>query len=607
MKGDGWPTFSFAEALKPPEGWKTDCAILTTYSADLVAIVAVLLSLSGCDLENRRTGSRVELVRALEALRGRVCVLAQAGRVVVPDAPNQILKLFDKFVKSVQSDETAQSWHPKAAFIRYHKVDNPKELQWRVWLGSRNLTCSFNWEAGLVLASRPDARGIKIDDLASTAEALAQRAKLPNLKSGDAREQFERLTWDCPPGCEVKRVRLFGPGLRGEYPVIPEDTERLIVVSPFLDRATVLSAARWGGDNTRRVLLSISMDLQRLLQKDPAVFQGYHYLQTQPRPDLPAEGADIVGEDAPTAIEIIEGEDEAPTGLHAKLIYAAKGKRRQLWLGSANATARGWTGRNFEIVAELTISRETALALEDFVASCPLFIAGLRSPPPDRDEEILEKARNILSARWSLRQRLVGGELEILASTPPPISDRTIQIDVATLDGAWMPWPRTVDTLAVQRAKSWQRTDFLQIRVIRGKRKCAWIQFAPCEPPPDEERDRAIIGQYLDPQSFLAWLRSLLADEPTRPAGGDWDAEGPASGQPAAKLRRGTDRHLAPTVEEILRSWARDPSAFKTANAKVQTYLTELERRAEERTATEDTALLRQFRSLWMTLSSELL
>src|SRR5882762_9381556 len=100
MKNEAWPTFSFTELLRPPEGWRTDCAILSTYSADLVVIVTALLALTGCDLDNRRTGSRVELVKAIEALRGRVRVLAQVGRLAIPNTPRPILKLLDKFVRT---------------------------------------------------------------------------------------------------------------------------------------------------------------------------------------------------------------------------------------------------------------------------------------------------------------------------------------------------------------------------------------------------------------------------------------------------------------------------------------------------------------------------
>jgi hypothetical protein len=86
---ESWPNFSFTELLKPPDGWQTDYAILSTYSAVLVVIVTSLLALSACDLESRRTGSRVELVRAIEALRGRVRILAHQGRVVSRPHPSR--------------------------------------------------------------------------------------------------------------------------------------------------------------------------------------------------------------------------------------------------------------------------------------------------------------------------------------------------------------------------------------------------------------------------------------------------------------------------------------------------------------------------------------
>src|SRR5258708_2176777 len=180
MSKDGWPRFSFTELLKPPEGWRTDHAILSSYSADLVVILTSLLALSGCDLESRRTGSRVELVRAIEALRDRVRILAQEGRVPIPGT-KPILKLMDRFLATVVTDETQRSFHAKLALLRFHNLQNPEERQWRIWLGSRNLTQALNWEAGLVLVSRADGKGQRIEGLAALGEAMAARAKLPGL------------------------------------------------------------------------------------------------------------------------------------------------------------------------------------------------------------------------------------------------------------------------------------------------------------------------------------------------------------------------------------------------------------------------------------------
>jgi hypothetical protein len=605
MSKESWPNFSFTEVLKPPEGWRTDHAILSTYSADLLVIVTSLLALSGCDLENRR-GSRVELVKAIEALRGHVRVLAQEGRVAIPNVPVPILKLLDKFLSTVVTDERESSFHPKAALLRFHNIDDPEDRQWRIWLGSRNLTRALNWETGLVLVSRSDGKGQHIEGLAAVAGELAARAKLAGLPARTVRAEISKVTWECPAGCEISRISLLGPAFDKGFPKPPADTERMFVVSPFLDAKTVRMAAGWGGPKTRRTVVSTDVEFQRLLHGDGQVFAGFENLCRLPAPELPLEGAVTFGEDNGAAAELIDGEEPQPAGLHAKLLFAAKGTRRQLWLGSANATERGWQGRNVEIVAELTMSRDVAEGIEAFVETCEAFTPATSRAEVDEDELALEKARKILSGRWSLRQ-LIGDEgLEIRASAPLPITDPAIQVEVGVMGGSWNTWPAGADRIVLAIQRLWERTDFVQIRVSRGDKVCAWLQIAPCDPPPDDKRDHALIAQFLDPHTFLWWLRSLLADSPAEAAGGDWDADVSKLPKTSPSDSHAADLGSMPSIEEILRAWARDSAAFMSADQKVKAYLDELERRAMESSAASDVQLLKTFRQTWDTLASEL-
>jgi hypothetical protein len=119
-------------------------------------------------------------------------------------------------------------------------------------------------------------------------------------------------------------------------------------------------------------------------------------------------------------------------------------------------------------------------------------------------------------------------------------------------------------------------------------------------------RDTGLIAQYLNPHTFLSWMRSLLTDVTPDGGGRDWDSDDdPPKGKPS-KRSRTLDADAVPTVEEILRAWARDAAAFKNANEKVRTYLCELERRAAETDAQLDAKLLRAFRETWETLAGEL-
>jgi hypothetical protein len=95
-------------------------------------------------------------------------------------------------------------------------------------------------------------------------------------------------------------------------------------------------------------------------------------------------------------------------------------------------------------------------------------------------------------------------------------------------------------------------------------------------------------------------------------AGGDWDAdlEKPdrtkrSDGTTSRKSTQG-DLGDVPNIEEILRSWARDPAGFASADQKVTAYLAELERRANESGSAADAKILKKFRETWDTLAREL-
>lgn len=609
MKPEAWPAFSFTDVLRPSEGWKVEHAILATYSADLVVVATALLALTGCDLNHRRTGSRVELVKAIEALRGRVRVLAQANRIAIPRKARSILKLMDNFLGVVSTDENTSSWHPKIALVRYHRVEDPTDRQWRVWIGSRNLTDALNWDAGMVLTSRADGRGQTVSGLVELVCDLTGRANLTDIVPAEIKTELAALTWECPAGCKVIQVDLFGPRLASGFPAPPKDIERLLVVSPFLDPSAdasiVREVAQWGGANTHRTLISTAPELQRLWELDADVFNGFAKVCTLPFPELPVEGMALLDEEA-APVETVDGEDLPPAGLHAKLLLATSRTRRLLWLGSANATRRAWDGRNFEVVAATQVSRDTADALIEFATNGEEF-----KPSPTRvtvnpHEQALEHARKALSAAWTLRQEFHDAEARIIATAPPPLIESDVRLEVAALGGSWNQWPVGESRLLLPGQRLAHRCDLVQVRLLSGDCMCAWLQLAPCDPPPDVARDRALIAQYLDPRTFVLWIRSLLADEPENAGDSDWDDDGEGRTGSAASRDNQSDLGLLPSIEEILRAWARDADAFRSADEKVRTYLPELERRAGESNNPGDVHLLQTFQKTWNTLAFEL-
>jgi hypothetical protein len=606
MKTEGWPTYSFTECLRPPDGWTTRHAILSTYSADLTVVVTALLALSGCEFDLQRTGSRVELVQAIEGLRGRACVLAQAGRVLVPNTPRPILKLLDQFTKFVGSDERSSSWHPKAALVCFQSKEDESDRQWRLWLGSRNLTRSSNWEAGLNLVSRSDGKGQHIPGLVDAGVTLAKQANLPTLSAKSISEQLTGLTWECPAGVEVERIDLLIPGKSHGFPLPPNDTELVYVVNPFIDLRTAQTIAKWGGPDTRRTLVSTRTELQRLSGNNKEVFADFLAVRVQPSPDLPAEYADVHNEETVVNSELLESESLPPSGLHAKLFLAIKGARRQLWLGSANATARGWLGGNSEIVAQMRISRDAANGLEDFVSNCEEFVPSLIDASTDEDEMLLEEVRKTLSVQWELRQEIREDNVTVISTRPPLLSFTNVLLEIALLGEVWKKWPTEASSVTFSGMRPRERSDFIQIRISVGEMSCSWLQIATCHPRPDDDRDHAIIAGYLDAHTFIMWIRSLLADDLTANSGSEWDAEDSSLGHASDGNRKNGLTEIVPSIEEVLRAWTRDSSAFTRTDEKVKAYLNDLQQRVAESGKASEIELLTSFRSMWESLASEL-
>src|SRR5436189_6168229 len=113
MSTHRWSNVSYLDAIRPEPGWRTDCALLASYSADLVALVAALLALAGLD-DDRGSGSKVDFANTIERLADRVLLIAQAGRLMAPAKTPKILAVLDRYVREVNLNETVASWHPKA-------------------------------------------------------------------------------------------------------------------------------------------------------------------------------------------------------------------------------------------------------------------------------------------------------------------------------------------------------------------------------------------------------------------------------------------------------------------------------------------------------------
>ena len=539
-------------ALRPGSGQTVSRAVVTTYSLDLVAMLGLVLALGG-DAETEFEASPLGLVKAFDRARGKLLVLHQLGRVVAPSAHRSVLPLLDTMVHAVASNERTASWHPKIALARYA---SDAGIEWRFWIGSRNLTGSTDRDAGLLLVTSKAKAARPVPDIRGLAEDLLSDARLT------AAELAELMSarWLAPPGVSVRKIlwRRHGEAQRFIGAPLLARAERGCAVSPFIDRRGLAEVLKAGARD-------LTLLTTELAGGACAPFDGLRFrVDAGPEPAAPVSVAqqqdEIVG----------EFNDPPSTGIHAKLLAVSKGGRTAVMLGSANLTGRGLNGPNAEAVVILDVG-DPALAdsLYGFVNS------GIDLATVDADTTVeKEKKRaereldllisQFLERRYNLAYRHDG--LHLLIGDKGDDVLRLARYEVSPfLDAdAWTqikPGARSILLLA-NAAPISEHTCLVNFRATSLGRPevCrTWVQALEVDGVDFEKRDRALLARYVGANRFRDWLRSLL-DGVDGTGGQRWSDDVVSSGS------RDPSGQLAQifTLETMLAAWARDHKAFES-------------------------------------------
>ena len=600
MSNDRWNAAPYLDALRPDFGWKVEYALLASYSADLVVVVAAMLALAGVD-DDRGSGSKIDFATAIERLGGRFRLLIQSGRLMAPRKTPKILGLLDQFIRPVAFDESKQSWHPKIALVKTQS-DDAKEIEWRLWIGSRNLTRDLSWDVGMTLVGRSGGEGKRIEGLIELAQSLATRSELTNVTAKSIASELSGVRWRCPQGCDIDEILLHDDGQRREFPDEPAGLKNLLVVSPFLDGTTVKRLSTWGGHDSKRTLLSSKVELLRLASQKEKPLNGFQDLLMMASPD-----PDDVTAAAESTSPADDSEDEEPEprGLHAKVIVAEHDSGTTMWVGSANATGRGWNGPNAEVIAKVGITADVLAGVMTFInqSATIVHLEELNEAPQiDEEQDRLEEARAQVAAGWSVLQTIDDSIPILTTATDPNPFDTAIQLEVASLGGHWSAWPRGNKQLRMPAVSLGDVTELLACRLSLGDRETVWLQLAPINPAPGVERDRQALSRYLDPRTFLQWLRFLLVGTAPGDGGGSWD------GAEKGTRRTGTTNPdwWSPTLEEILKAWGRDPASLHEVDRKAKYYLELYRRRDPSEITSEERKVVTDFEQVWSTIRAEL-
>ncbi|MGJ9405476.1 hypothetical protein ACHABQ_04015 [Nesterenkonia aurantiaca] len=344
------------DSLQPPPGYRVDLAVGTTYSLDLVSLLAASLSFASHDAAGAagEQSDPVQLLEAVQRCADKTLIFTQAGGIYVPSKYRSVLTFVEDSIHEVVAPNRDGIFHPKIWALRF--TDDDGTLRHRLIILSRNITQDQAWDTALVLDEMPDSwtEDQPCLDAAPAAEFL--RA-LPALTTRDLDPDRARQVEDLASTFSQVRLMLPDPFTAGELlPIGLDGTDtwpfselratRVLAISPFLSDQAVaaLGGMTPGASAGSRLLLSSPVSLDMIESRS---LEGW---QLRVLPTTPAADLDIE-ESAP---DEPRRHLETFSGLHAKTVVVDLPERRSMTItGSANLTGQPHWGRSVEFNALL--------------------------------------------------------------------------------------------------------------------------------------------------------------------------------------------------------------------------------------------------------------
>jgi hypothetical protein len=586
------------DLLRPPEGYRTTAALLTSYSADLIACLAALVAMDGDSAEEVKYG-KLQALRALERLRNRVRIVAHQGRVSWHGQGDaKVLGLFDAIVRTVPFDGRSQSFHPKVVLARQESLGARDRFVLAV--GSRNLTSTAAWDLGLGLVgyerASPPTGTRRLDSLSDFVGAVVRLIAEPELAGRFGR--LAEVCWELPEGVDKLefRFRAGEPGgfAECELASLPANG-RALLLSPFLTprMVTILARHLAKADEVRLVSGRGHLDkvaasaARRAFTNCGGRFTPFSML-------LATEDA------APPTPDDTDPEQSDDRGLHAKVFAVTADGRTTALVGSANLTHHAWLGENWEAFLFLRGSSELGDALWEW--------SGERARPyrpPEPNEVEPEQPDPIEELRAAFGELAIemydteGRASTVICSEVGPLLSRSgCRLEVArfTRPAEWARWQAGEDQVTLPPCEPGERTSFLLVRATCGGFSATWVQSVHVEPAIDDRRDQQAFVAALGVTGFLRYLQGMLDDL------------APIDDMPAPDNRRGRGSSRSGwqsaslfCLEDLLRRLAKDPHALDELDETVTRYRTLFERAPMQSGEREE---LRRFLDAWKAISA---
>jgi len=343
------------DSLRPPDGYRLDQAIGTTFTLDLLALLMAPLAFTLFDLDQSEDGrpgaDPLALLKATRDHADAITIFCQAGQIAVPPENQLLYSQLETAV--IEARAPGGVFHPKVWVLRYIGSGGP--VRYRLLCLSRNLTFDRSWDACLRLDGELRRRknafapNHPLGDFIAALPGLALRRSIPATRKVAIQliaEEVRKVEFEPPDGFSDVAFHPLGIPRYRRSP-FGGDMRRTLVVSPFIDAAGLEAVTR-AASKGDHVLVSRSESLARLGQAESLEqFEALKVLDDAAEAEL--EAAARTEEEEGSLDRTLDG---LLRGLHAKVYVADAGWNARVWIGSANATEAGLR-RNVEFLTEL--------------------------------------------------------------------------------------------------------------------------------------------------------------------------------------------------------------------------------------------------------------
>jgi hypothetical protein len=325
------------DELRPPEGFRLDVAVATTFTLSLVAAIVPPLAFASAQLQG--TSDPIAALEAIRSSADQMDIFCQVGQIGVPSNAPDLVAFLEKMIHEVKAPRPGFLFHPKIWALRF--IDGDGNTRYRLVVLTRNLTNDHTWDATVRLDGQlrggPKATNRPIAELIRVLPDLVVHTPLPAERRDRINalaEEFRRVEWENPEEVCLEAFHVFGiPTVKAE----PNFSGyKHLVISPFVndDGLHAVTAGRSSEDIT---VVSRVRDFDQLSTEWAQAISSFQL----------SGSANLDDDDEGLA------DPEQLAGLHAKIYVTERNRRAYIFIGSANATGSAFGG-NVEVLVEMS-------------------------------------------------------------------------------------------------------------------------------------------------------------------------------------------------------------------------------------------------------------